>query len=589
MSNSYCECPLAGWCHRHQMQKDEGMFLACKGLSKSVDKGWKLWTAWERGLLGATAPENPQENGKRFNQPTLTPRPAITTSLRVKKQILEKKSMRFPPLIGVPIDREKLVAHILYHFMPLDCEGEAIWRRHVRWLRQIRHHFNGRFIVGIVTESGHDRNGHHFMPPECVIESLAGLGAEFVVVKNNPVLGEGVTFPKMLDLIKTDDPNEVFFYGHTKGVTRASQTLDQPPHLWAEAMFDTMFRNQDAVVDQLDEHGICGPFKMPGGFKIGRPGIGPHWFYSGTFFAARSVDVFRRAWRKLTKHYGCVEQWPRLMFDRDYESACIFEDNVHNLYDVAYWQKEITPRYNKWKLSRSSKSTRNIAIHGGDYGDLIYHIPVIKQLNGGNVVLCASEKTRELMTADRACDIVSLLNHCGIDSGWSEQHPQHGLLFDEFRDSLRDDENLTDAAARHFSIQIDSSEPWIHVIPNRLAKFVIARSERYHADAFPWGDIVKKTQHAAVFVGTDGEHEKFQSEFGSVVRCECRDLLEVAKVIAGCNLFIGNQSCPRAIAEGLKVPVIVEEGKPPNTRFVRDDAWYNPSLSEIEAAIERYS
>ncbi len=36
------------------------------------------------------------------------------------------------------------------------------------------------------------------------------------------------------------------------------------------------------------------------------------------------------------------------------------------------------------------------------------------------------------------------------------------------------------------------------------------------------------------------------------------NLLEVARVIAGSRLFVGNQSCPAAIAEGLKHPMILE-------------------------------
>jgi ADP-heptose:LPS heptosyltransferase len=37
-----------------------------------------------------------------------------------------------------------------------------------------------------------------------------------------------------------------------------------------------------------------------------------------------------------------------------------------------------------------------------------------------------------------------------------------------------------------------------------------------------------------------------------------RDFLELAELIAGCKLFIGNQSFPYSLAEGLKVPRILE-------------------------------
>jgi ADP-heptose:LPS heptosyltransferase len=52
-------------------------------------------------------------------------------------------------------------------------------------------------------------------------------------------------------------------------------------------------------------------------------------------------------------------------------------------------------------------------------------------------------------------------------------------------------------------------------------------------------------------------------------------LLDVARVIAGCKLFVGNQSSPRAIAEGLKIPVVVEKGRHNQCHFARHDAWYD--------------
>jgi hypothetical protein len=52
-------------------------------------------------------------------------------------------------------------------------------------------------------------------------------------------------------------------------------------------------------------------------------------------------------------------------------------------------------------------------------------------------------------------------------------------------------------------------------------------------------------------------------------------LLDVARVIAGCKLFVGNQSCPRAIAEGLKVPVASSHGRHNTCHFARPDAWYD--------------
>lgn len=282
---------------------------------------------------------------------TATPQRSVSQLSQRGEKVIRTAEQRRPPLIGSPIDRTQLVTHILYHVLPLSGVCEPLWRRHVDWLREVRNQFNGRMIVGIATP-GVDRPGQQFVPLSEVKAAFSGMDAEFIPRRNDRIRGEGVTFPAMLQAIKTDNPDEVFFYGHTKGVTREHDGADKPPHLWARAMFATVFGNRDAVVDTLDTAGVTGAFRMNGGLGVGRPGVGPHWFYSGTFFAARSVDVFRRNWQHLLNHYGCVEQWPRMMFDRETESACVFFDGVDNLYDPTYWHDQVTPAFMEWQNAR---------------------------------------------------------------------------------------------------------------------------------------------------------------------------------------------------------------------------------------------
>ena len=267
-----------------------------------------------------------------------------------------------PPIIGVPIDHSKLQSHILYHVMPLSGESEWVWRRHCNWLQSVRQNFNGRMIVGIVTPGQND--AWSYCPPDAVREAMRGLDAEFIEAPNDTGgrnrkharggKGEGVLFPQMLGKLKTSDPDHVAFYGHCKGVTRPNTPLDSAIHKWAEAMFECLFRNHNQAVEALDTSGVCGSFRMPGGYKDGGPGIGSNWFYSGTFFAMRLADVFTRNWEKIPNHYGSVEQWPRLNFDIKTQAACLFLDNVTNLYDEAYWINTVTPVFEQWKIDNGT-------------------------------------------------------------------------------------------------------------------------------------------------------------------------------------------------------------------------------------------
>ena len=69
------------------------------------------------------------------------------------------------------------------------------------------------------------------------------------------------------------------------------------------------------------------------------------------------------------------------------------------------------------------------------------------------------------------------------------------------------------------------------------------------------------------------EHAAFSSAFGDVPHHPTADFLELARVIAGCKLFVGNSSSPYAIAEALKKPVVQEVATyTPTTVFLRTGA-----------------
>ena len=73
MTNPHCECPLAGYCPRHKMEKNETLRTLCLGEGKSRDGGLLYWRAWEKGKLGATAPEVAIMDPEGFNRTVLTP------------------------------------------------------------------------------------------------------------------------------------------------------------------------------------------------------------------------------------------------------------------------------------------------------------------------------------------------------------------------------------------------------------------------------------------------------------------------------------------------------------------------------------
>lgn len=104
----------------------------------------------------------------------------------------------------------------------------------------------------------------------------------------------------------------------------------------------------------------------------------------------------------------------------------------------------------------------------------------------------------------------------------------------------------------------DVSQPWLVISDfEKHGRIVVNRSPRYHNDSFPWMKVVQHYGSRLLFVGLDEEYAAF-SQFGSVERAKIGSMLDLAKLIAGSSLFIGNQSVAMTIAEGLKHPRIQE-------------------------------
>lgn len=222
-------------------------------------------------------------------------------------------------------------------------------------------------------------------------------------------------------------------------------------------------------------------------------------------------------------------------------------------------------------------------VHGGDIGDLIYALPTVRELGGGTLIMSPC-KTREPMTEGKAAKIAPLLDvQEYIKCTAFEQHPPPAAYnFNTFRSRLAKGKTLALIQSEMFGKNGHTTDKaWLRV--DRAVKFkgydvVIHRSTRYHNGAFPWKEVVDKYGKRALFIGLEQEHSIFCKEFGKVEYHRTGDFLELARVIAGAKLFIGNQSAPYAIAEGLKRPAILEAC--PNAldcQFIRPDVQNDPS------------
>jgi hypothetical protein len=104
------------------------------------------------------------------------------------------------------------------------------------------------------------------------------------------------------------------------------------------------------------------------------------------------------------------------------------------------------------------------------------------------------------------------------------------------------------------------SNPWLTNVKARKIPgktIVISKTDRYGNGEVHevWQNVVRQRWYEqAVFVGTPQEHANFEQDFGIKIEyVPTKDLLELAEVIQGSELYIGNQSVGMAIAQGLGV------------------------------------
>jgi hypothetical protein len=224
--------------------------------------------------------------------------------------------------------------------------------------------------------------------------------------------------------------------------------------------------------------------------------------------------------------------------------------------------------------------------HQGDLGDVIASLPILRALGGGDIVISESKfkdrgrSPRETMRGARYEAIRPLLLAQPYVTGVEWQDEPQGITHDlsHFRQlPFKKGENLATWQARYVGVEIDL-DPWL-TVPDFVQhdKTVIARSLRYHNFFFPWPELIVKNA-PVVFVGLPTEHVALQKEtHWNFPHQPTANLLELAMVIRGAKLFIGNQSAPYWIAAGLGMPLIQESFEfDPNSIVQRPNCVYTP-------------
>lgn len=226
--------------------------------------------------------------------------------------------------------------------------------------------------------------------------------------------------------------------------------------------------------------------------------------------------------------------------------------------------------------------------HSGTFGDLIYSLSVVKKMGGGTVAVaieniehCVAQygyRPDEVDPAHKGRftthDFELLIPLLERQSYINEVHTWHqgdanpDIDLDRFRGVLfRGFEgNYVQAYHMTFGLPFEPKvfdETWLEADAKKIAPVVINRTFRYRCPngTGTWQGLLEQaniTQNG-VFVGTKDEHKDFETSTGFRVQYyPVQDFKELADVIAGADLFMGNQSAAYSIAMGLGKSSVLE-------------------------------
>jgi hypothetical protein len=212
--------------------------------------------------------------------------------------------------------------------------------------------------------------------------------------------------------------------------------------------------------------------------------------------------------------------------------------------------------------------------HSGDLGDIVYALPTIRALGGGILYLDAAGGVSEPACRAQCIDGKTKFSPAGFDfiapllrrqsylsevAVWAGEGIDCNL--DRFRYKFVDGtarsktRNLLDLHLDAFGLPpLDPNAAWLDCgEPIALDRpVVVSRSPRMQAN-FPWFVTRKAVlRDRAVFVGLPKEHEYFEYTFDVAIPYRpVADALEMARIIAGCELLVANSTFALAVGIGL--------------------------------------
>ena len=212
--------------------------------------------------------------------------------------------------------------------------------------------------------------------------------------------------------------------------------------------------------------------------------------------------------------------------------------------------------------------------HSGNCGDIIYAIPAMQAIAKGRPIHLhlnidqhagygkSPHPLGNVMLNKKMADMLQPLllsqpnfKTCDI---WNGQEIDVDLDYIRKYPFLLNRGNIARWYFLIFGEFYELDKPWLQLTPDAGMNnsILVARSQRYHAPGIQY-DFLKKYENI-YFIGVEAEFEEMQLTVPHIQYKPVTDFLEMAQLIAGSKLFIGNQSFPYSLAEAMKVNRLLE-------------------------------
>ena len=211
-------------------------------------------------------------------------------------------------------------------------------------------------------------------------------------------------------------------------------------------------------------------------------------------------------------------------------------------------------------------------LHSGQLGDLIYSLATIKELSKSHkcklyiqidkpMPLNYGNSSKKVFISKRSGDLIFplLRNQDFLDAVDIYKDEKIDINLDLFRDIPI---NLSFYSTRWFShmcgININVENTFLSAKPHNLIKnkIIIHRSPRYRNPYINYKFL--NNVKNLLCIGLEDEFKNLKKEIDNLEFHDCKDFLEMAEIIKASKFYIGNMSFQYNMAEGLKIPRLLE-------------------------------